>query len=52
MSHKEWLKQKLTGSENINNVSERQIDVWEFRYNLLEILLAMEADNTRREEEI
>ena len=35
--------------EKADNVSEQSVDVWEFRYNLIETLLAMEADNARRE---
>ena len=35
--------------EKAGNVSEQSVDIWEFRYNLIETLLAMEADNARRE---
>jgi len=35
--------------EKADDVFERSVDIWEFRYNLIETLLAMEADNARRE---
>ena len=35
--------------EKAGNVSEQSVDIWEFRYTLIETLLAMEADNARRE---
>lgn len=35
--------------EKAGNVSEQSVDIWGFRYDLIETLLAMEADNARRE---
>lgn len=37
--------------ENADNDSQQSADIWELLYYVIEMLLEMEADNARREEE-
>ena len=37
--------------ENADNDPQQSADIWELLYYVIEMLLEMEADNARREEE-